>query len=79
MLRGWVAHDFAMWEIAQHRAIHFFPLIDLVDELGGMVDQSYRRFARDASAPEPVHIGNAQAVETKVCFLDLDEELLPPA
>jgi len=44
-----------------------------------MVDQSHRRFTRNASAPQPVHIGDTQTVKTKVRLLDLDEELLPSA
>ena len=36
-----------------HHVIHFFPLIDLVDGLGGMVDQSHRRVSGVATRDTP--------------------------
>ena len=61
-----------------HDVLHLLALADLVDQIGGMVDQAHRGFAGKTGTPPPIHVAHAKAVEAKVRYLDLDEELLPP-
>ena len=52
-------------------------LVDLVDQFRRMIHQPHGRFARHPDPPQPVDVGDAQAVKRQVRFLDLDEKLLP--
>ena len=59
--------------------INSLTLVDLVDQVLGMVDHAHRRLPRDSRTAEPIYVGDAEAVETEVRELQLDEELLPPS
>lgn len=43
-----------------------------------MIDQTHGGLTRNSGATQPVDVGDAEAVETDVGHLDLNEELLPP-
>jgi hypothetical protein len=44
-----------------------------------MIDQPHGCFTRNASAAQPIDVGDAQTVKTQMRHLDFDEELLPPS
>lgn len=60
-----------------HNVLHLLSLIDLVDQVRSVIDQAHGGLTRNPGTAQPVHIGDAEAVETEVRHLDLDEELLP--
>ena len=49
-----------------------------MNQFRGVIDQTHGRLTRHARATQPVDIGNAQAMESQMRFLDLNEKLLPP-
>ena len=60
-----------------HHVLDFLPLIDLMNQIRRMVDQTHRRFAGNTGAAKTVDVGDAQAVKTQMRLFDFDEELLP--
>ena len=58
--------------------LDLFTLVNLVNQFRGVIDQTHGRLTRHARAPQPIDVGNAQAMESQMRFLDLDKKLLPP-
>ena len=58
--------------------LNFFPLVNLVNQFGCVIDQAHRRFTRHTGTAEAVDVGDAQAVKSQVRLVDLDKKLLPP-
>ena len=57
--------------------LNLFPLIDLVNQIGSVVDQAHGRFSENPINAQTIHIGHTQAVEAKVRQFHFDEKLLP--
>ena len=58
--------------------LDLLTLVNLMNQFRGVIDQTHGRLTRHADATQPVDIGNAQAMECQMRFLDLDKKLLPP-
>ena len=58
--------------------LDLLTLVNLMNQFRGVIDQTHGRLTGHSGTAQAIDVGNAQAMESQMRFLDLDKKLLPP-